>query len=147
MILKSANGYTDDTSSNGVSIYKIAIENGNILIPDATKQISVEQNKVYKYFYTIENVTNIKDFVYTIYYDNSIIDITKLFDEDQGAYNITVPVLQNNGAITILENKDGVLKFKVNKDIKNWSGIIASIECKAKQTATTSIKLKAVMAE
>ena len=125
----------------------IAIENGNILIPDATKQISVEQNKVYKYFYTIENVTNIKDFVYTIYYDNSIIDITKLFDEDQGAYNITVPVLQNNGAITILENKDGVLKFKVNKDIKNWSGIIASIECKAKQTATTSIKLKAVMAE
>ena len=138
--------YTDDTSSNGVSIYKIAIENGNILIPDATKQISVEQNKVYKYFYTID-VTNIKDFVYTIYYDNSIIDITKLFDEDQGAYNITVPVLQNNGAITILENKDGVLKFKVNKDIKNWSGIIASIECKAKQTATTSIKLKAVMAE
>ena len=84
---------------------------------------------------------------HTIYYDNSIIDITKLFDEDQGAYNITVPVLQNNGAITILENKDGVLKFKVNKDIKNWSGIIASIECKAKQTATTSIKLKAVMAE
>lgn len=88
-----------------MSIYKIAIENGNTLIPDATKQISVEQNKDYKYFYTLENVTNIKDFVFTIYYDNSIIDITKLFDEDQGAYNITVPVLQNNGAITILENK------------------------------------------
>lgn len=139
--------YTDDTSSGGLNIYKIEIENENTLIPDTTKQISVEQNKVYKYFYTIENVTNVKDFVYTIYYDNSIIDITKLFDEDQGAYNITVPVLQNNGAITILENKDGVLKFKVNKDIKNWSGIIASIECKAKQTATTSIKLKAVMDE
>ena len=58
-----------------------------------------------------------------------------------------MPVLQNNGAITILENKNGTLKFKVNKDIKNWSGILASIECKAKQTATTSIKLKAVMAE
>lgn len=139
--------YTDDTSSDGVNIYKIEIENGNTLIPDATKQISVEQNKFYKYFYTIENVTNVKDFAYTIYYDNNVIDITKLFDEDQGAYNISVPVLQNNGAITILENKDGVLRFKVNKDIKNWSGIIASIECKAKQTATTSIKLKAVMDE
>jgi hypothetical protein len=55
--------------------------------------------------------------------------------------------LQNNGAITILENKNGILKFKVDKNIKNWSGIIASIECKAKQTATTSIKLKAVVAE
>lgn len=139
--------YTDDTSSDGVNIYKIEIENGNTLIPDATKQISVEQNKDYKYFYTLENVTNIKDFVFTIYYDNSVIDITKIFDEDQGAYNIGVPVLQNNGAITILENKNGTLKFKVNKDIKNWSGILASIECKAKQTATTSIKLKAVMAE
>ena len=139
--------YTDDTSSDGVNIYKIEIENGNTLIPDAIKQISVERNKVYKYFYTIENVTNVKDFVYTIYYDNSIIDITKLFDEDQGAYNISVPVLQNNGAITILENKNGILKFKVDKNIKNWSGIIASIECKAKQTATTSIKLKAVVAE
>ena len=139
--------YTDDTSSNGVSIYKIAIENGNTLIPDTTKQINVEQGKTYKYFYTLENVTNIKDFVYTIYYDSSVIDITKLFDEDQGAYNITVPVLQNNGAITILENKNGILKFKVDKNIKNWSGIIASIECKAKQTATTSIKLKAVVAE
>ena len=58
-----------------------------------------------------------------------------------------MPVLQNNGAITILENKNGILKFKVDKNIKNWSGIIASIECKAKQTATTSIKLKAVVAE
>lgn len=139
--------YTNDTSGNGVNVYKIEVENGNTLIPDTTKQINVEQGKTYKYFYTLENVTNIKDFVYTIYYDSSVIDITKIFDEDQGAYNVSVPVLQNNGAITILENKNGTLKFKVDKDIKNWSGIIASIECKAKQTATTSIKLKAVVAE
>lgn len=42
--------YTNDTSSNGVNIYKIEVENGNTLIPDTTKQINVEQGKTYKYF-------------------------------------------------------------------------------------------------
>ena len=101
---------------------------------------TIKANNEYNYVLTSEGNQFMKAVIYTITYDASKIKINSICNEGKEKESFGIIVDKD---INIISNSNGVLKFKVNKSDKNWSGILANLNFTALTDGETTIKFNA----
>ncbi|MDO4301674.1 MAG: hypothetical protein Q4D26_09830 [Clostridia bacterium] len=97
----------------------------------STSDLSSEEPKIiesyfsrgvkYKYNFTVENISNPKDYYYTIKYDSSKLALMNIGKD----YNNSNVITDND--IQVISNTSGKIEFRIlNLDESDWSGIITS---------------------
>ncbi|SEN00360.1 hypothetical protein SAMN05216180_2422, partial [Hydrogenoanaerobacterium saccharovorans] len=105
-------------------------------------QTEYDAGQFYNFTVSANNVTNFKDIVYVLNYDNKYFDIVNLFN---GVNPTKTTIGEVPGTeITILEITPTKIKFKCNKEVpagKSWSGVVNIITLKAKQNTLSNVSV------
>lgn len=125
-------GYIDDSASLINNIVSNEVWN----ISTHNKTESIVANKVYEYMLTVSNIPYVGDSTYVVNYDPAKLQLTAVGINVKGRTGNNV-VKDND--IEIISNSNGVLKFKVNRNDKNWSGVLTAVTFKGKANGSATV--------
>lgn len=104
------------------------------------KTIDLKKDNTYEFVLTSEGGHYAKAVIYALTYDSSKVKIYSMAttSDTKSILGITV-----DSDMEIISNSNGVLKFKVNRTDKDWSGILANLQFTALSDGQTTIKFNA----
>lgn len=104
------------------------------------KTVPINRDKNYDFILTSEGNQYVKAVIYTITYDTAKIKITGIGKSSERRSEFGIEVDKD---IEIISHANGTIKFRANRDERNWSGILGNIKFKALTDGETTIKLQA----
>lgn len=103
-------------------------------IYDITRNVSSENGKTLEFILSGENLDSVKDSVFRLDYDYNFLSL-----EEIGISSVKFKINLKNEEIEILEEKAGMIIFKINDDLPNWTGALTVVKFKGKQTGSSDI--------
>lgn len=113
------------------------VENGEV---DAVEKIiNVEKGKNNKIILTVDNMPFIKSTVYKIEYEALKVQPVSIGEEYE---ENSAQMVKVEKGIKVIYDKDGLIKFTIDRNDKNWSGALVPIVFEGLETGTTTIKFE-----
>ncbi len=111
----------------------------NSQVEEVEKTIDVEKGKNNKIILTVDNMPFIKSTVYKIEYDALKVQPVAIGEEYE---ENNAQMVKVEKGIKVIYDKDGLIKFTIDRDDKNWSGALVPIIFEGLETGSTTIKFE-----
>ena len=108
-----------------------------------SRPVSVEKGIEYPFVLTHTNVPSVKMMEYVINYDAKVLNLISIGNPDLATEQDGIKIDQNTiELIDYVENTQtgsGMIKFKINSEKKNWSGMVTEIRFIGTQTQSVDV--------